>query len=553
MKKLNLLLMVLLVSALVFVACDSSQKPQETIGETTAEETTAEETTEAHVCSFGEWKTTKEATCTEDGEQERACACGEKETQSLDMIPHTETIDAAVNPTCTETGLTEGKHCSVCETVHVAQETGAALGHTEVIDAAVAPTYTTKGKTAGSHCATCNTIFHKQNNIATIWSGNKIQPTKLVKIDGVYYYEINSAEELAFLLTAPEEWAKYNYSLNCDIWLNAEELIFSQEGMLLNPGALNFWDGFICEKFNGNNHNIKGVYSGKGLIIDCSEVKNLNVLNSYIQGDGRTTIGGICAGADYVYSCSFNGVVYDPFGSTSAMSLYEHSVGGIVGYLRGKISNCINYGKIINEDTFLNIGGIVGYATWYPATNCINYGDIISSADYFDPNGHRRGIGGVVGCGKANNCYNYGNITGAGWIGGIVGLLNSETYNCINYGSVLGHTSGYYAGGIAGYLAGKTINCINYGMVSGGNYVGGISGYADNQIINCNNVNEVNGISNVGGIVGFLDIFDDNSSVLSCYYLKNDSINFSLNGIGNLADEIGSCEAKDDAFFNEDK
>ena len=34
-----------------------------------------------------------------------------------------------VDPTCTETGLTEGKHCSVCNKVLVAQETIAALGH----------------------------------------------------------------------------------------------------------------------------------------------------------------------------------------------------------------------------------------------------------------------------------------------------------------------------------------------------------------------------------------------------------------------------------------
>ena len=44
---------------------------------------------------------------------------------------HTHTIvtDAAVAPTCTETGKTEGKHCSVCGEVITAQTTVAALGH----------------------------------------------------------------------------------------------------------------------------------------------------------------------------------------------------------------------------------------------------------------------------------------------------------------------------------------------------------------------------------------------------------------------------------------
>lgn len=46
--------------------------------------------------------------------------------------------DAAVPPTCTETGLTEGSHCSVCNTVLVAQEVVAALGHSRTCGHTVA-------------------------------------------------------------------------------------------------------------------------------------------------------------------------------------------------------------------------------------------------------------------------------------------------------------------------------------------------------------------------------------------------------------------------------
>lgn len=51
-------------------------------------------------------------------------------TARYTAIPHTEAVDKAVEPTCTETGLTEGKHCSVCSAVLVKQEVVPALGFT---------------------------------------------------------------------------------------------------------------------------------------------------------------------------------------------------------------------------------------------------------------------------------------------------------------------------------------------------------------------------------------------------------------------------------------
>lgn len=68
---------------------------------------------------------TVESTCTQKGKTGEICKkCGKtRNTKDIEeLAPHTPVVDAAVAPTETSDGLTEGSHCSVCGAVLTAQE-----------------------------------------------------------------------------------------------------------------------------------------------------------------------------------------------------------------------------------------------------------------------------------------------------------------------------------------------------------------------------------------------------------------------------------------------
>ena len=82
-----------------------------------------------HEHKFSEWIVQKEATCIETGAKQRECECGYKEVEFINKLPHTEVIDEAVLATCDETGLSVGKHCSVCNVILEEQITIPETGH----------------------------------------------------------------------------------------------------------------------------------------------------------------------------------------------------------------------------------------------------------------------------------------------------------------------------------------------------------------------------------------------------------------------------------------
>ena len=136
-----------------------------------------------------------EPTCTETGLTEgkhcSVCSAVLVEQEVVKAKGHIEVVDKAVAPTCTKTGLTEGKHCSVCGEVLVEQEVVPAKGHTEVVDKAVAPTCTETGLTEGKHCSVCNKVLVKQAIVPAkghSWDSGKITAAPTCTETGVKTY-----------------------------------------------------------------------------------------------------------------------------------------------------------------------------------------------------------------------------------------------------------------------------------------------------------------------------------------------------------------------------
>ena len=109
------------------------------------------------------------ATCTKTGlsEGKHCSACGEVlvAQQVVSKKAHTIVTISAVEATCTKTGLTEGKKCSVCGEVTVAQKTVDKKDHTIVTEEGFDATCITQGATDGKKCSVCGKVTVAQSTI----------------------------------------------------------------------------------------------------------------------------------------------------------------------------------------------------------------------------------------------------------------------------------------------------------------------------------------------------------------------------------------------------
>ena len=104
------------------------------------------------------------STCKTAGEVTMKCGCGATKeiTLKLDVTNHeTVVIDKAVAPDCENTGLTEGSHCSACDTVIVAQQTVDKLGHSYTVFVETVPYTCTEQGYDVYKCSRCDSTENK--------------------------------------------------------------------------------------------------------------------------------------------------------------------------------------------------------------------------------------------------------------------------------------------------------------------------------------------------------------------------------------------------------
>ncbi len=277
------------------------------------------------------------------------CSCGHE----FDKSAHaggTATCDAAA--VCTTCG----------------QSYGSALGHTEVTDAAVAPTCTTSGLTEGKHCSACNTVLLEQKEVAPTnalpGSGTDEDPYQIATVEDIVFFRdvVNGAKiasnvgvayadayvVLTANITIPETYLEENvdYQGNKN---PARSFRPIGDGTAVFKGI---FDGGFDEE--GNPHTISGLYisgwdigycwgqyGAGGLFghIEDATIKNLTVNDFTLQIEG----GDVAAIAGHAKgTCTFDNITV----TNSKIATYNNGCAAIVAWSDADANDTVTFSNI---------------------------------------------------------------------------------------------------------------------------------------------------------------------------------------------------------------
>ena len=276
------------------------------------------------------------------------------------------------------------------------------------------------------------------------------------------------------------------------------------------------------------------------------QTANIDLSDYYWQPIGNSTrsFSGNYDGSGYTVSG-----VYTPAGTGNAYS-YQ----GLFGYVYGltTLPPAIIEGVVLTTSLiqgYKYVAGIVGFGCWVIISNCSSSADVVGIIGSAGIVGSLSSYGNMV-----IHCSNHGTISGANYVGGVVGSLSVTSFpsdifiaNSYNEGDISGSS---YVGGIAGDSQGSIFECYNIANISGESNVGGVAGRFSHASVDvCYNAGSITGSStNVGGIIGYYT--NDNSAsskVSNCFNVG--AVLGSATNIGGIigqayyysADDVYSC------------
>lgn len=275
-------------------------------------------------------------------------------------------------------------------------------------------------------------------------------------INGITYYNINTAEKLAwfsaYVNTADEEpyksasallTANIDLSTVCGANVDGAEISWSPIAKQMPYNYNSGWTG----AFDGNGKRISNLYI-KG--VDCLGLFGLvegKITNLTVQGNitGSYSVGmvaGYTQGSATMEYCTAEGSISG-----------SNNIGGLVGHIRSAeiIANCINMATVAGSSNVgSNVGGIAGQS-YVTVSRSVNYGNITGAGS----NASKVAVGGIIGdmpIDGIKDCMNLGTINcGQGAVGGLIGRVRSVwVLNCFNAGTIISNAENPTAHSVVG-------------------------------------------------------------------------------------------------------
>ena len=280
-----------------------------------------------------------------------------------------------------------------------------------------------------------------------------------------------------------------------------------------------------------NNVNYGDVYApdNAGGILGEVEDDSQTFTDCFNYGTihGGNSIGGIMG-----YGVSTNHT-FTNCGNTGAItSTSDYHAGGILGYNHNGVVTCTDCWNTGAIQAVKDAGGLVGHCDYHTFfTRCWNAGSV-STYGGGTTSASRGGLIGYTGYNGNNNnavmvvdCYNWGSITG-GYVGGLVGYVNSQKNYVVTYSYNTGTLSGSNATWqFVGYGGSCGAGCYKNVNIGSGTYKTNQQFIDYEFIIDENFTKNVDGVT-VNGVTYYFPIFGTPEDSATMYTTTTDGASY---------------------------